>query len=133
VSKENVARFLDALTEQRDLNRAASQAEQTTAAWARVAGDAGFEFSPEELQAMLEALLGEQIEGSRIVGAFVAAQSELDDAELDRVAGGRGSSADMLQLSPATVQQLRSFGIGGAGDVAIVHHVKGSPPGGSNL
>ena len=135
MSKENVARFIDALAKQQGLNRTVAAAEQTTAGWTDAANAAGFEFAKEELHVMLQALTGEQVEEDRIIASFTSAQAALDDAQLDQVVGGRGVAAPSVLISPKTTQRLAAMGVSTADNVAIVHHTNGtgSPGGGSSF
>lgn len=135
MSKKNVALFIENLAKQKDLNEKVAKAQPTINAWSHVANGAGFKFSDEDLHSVLQKVLDRAVPAEQIIPEFLAAQSELDMAQLDMVAGGVSSAqTSSLSVSPRTLQKAAAIG-GAGGDVgAWGMHVKGpfsSMPGGN--
>lgn len=136
MSKKNVALFIENLAKQKDLNDKVAKAQPTVNAWSHVANAAGFKFSDEDLHAVLQKVLDRAVPAETIIPEFLAAQSELDMAQLDMVAGGVSSSGggSVVSVSPRTLQKTASIGGAGGDAGAWGLHVKGpfsSMPGGN--
>lgn len=137
MSKKNVALFIEALAKQKDLNVKVSKAQPTIAAWTQVANQGGFQFRDEDLFQVMQKLLDQKVPAEQMIPAFIAAQSELDASQLDRVAGGAArTEAPPVTVSPSTVQRVSALGGVGAGAAEWGGHIKGpfgSMPGGSTV
>ena len=113
MSKENVALFLGAIADNRDVNAQIARAPQTPDAWAAVARKHGYEFTNSDLHGVVEEVL--DLEGLReesSVAALVAAMQphgdELSDAQMESVAGG--ASFSELNLDQGLTRRLTTLG-----------------------
>jgi hypothetical protein len=93
MSRENVALFSQAISRNADLNQRISQAGTDVQKWVAIAGDVGFEFTPDEFAAVVSETLGRTVTPANAVQEFLGAQYKLGDLELrrktlDAVVGG---------------------------------------------
>ncbi len=132
MTKKNVALFIEALTKDQPLNEKIGGAQPTINAWTNVAKEAGYEFTDEDLfVVMRKAIEQEDIEAEKIIPAFLDAQSELDDSQLDQVSGGaRSGRSTGVSVSPGTVSKVAGITGTGSEQGAWGMHVRG-PFGGS--
>jgi predicted ribosomally synthesized peptide with nif11-like leader len=94
MSRENVVLFSKAITTNPDLNTRIANSEATVEAWAAIARDAGFEFTPDEFASVVGETLGRTVSTADAVREYLGAQHELGAAEfgqaaLEQVIGGR--------------------------------------------
>src|SRR5512137_994721 len=93
MSKENVVFFCKAISEQADLEKMAQSAE-TAEEWVKIAHDAGYEFSVEDLASVVGTTLGRPVNTKSAVREYRAAELRLGALELSQKAqtailGGR--------------------------------------------
>jgi hypothetical protein len=99
MSQQNAVKFLQASGSDPKVMAALAKAERSAKGWLKVAAEAGFEVTPDELKTVAEALLRTKIQGDPIValtakdlGEPQGGKVELGDKQLGAVAGGVGAA-----------------------------------------
>jgi hypothetical protein len=92
VSQENVVLFTKALTHNRDLAEQVRASPASVGSWAKIAYEAGFEFTPAEFASVVERALGRTLK-TDAVREYLDAQAEIGLGELgqqlmDAMGGG---------------------------------------------
>jgi predicted ribosomally synthesized peptide with nif11-like leader len=92
MSKENVVRFSEAANKNMDLRRRIATADTTMDSWIGIAQDAGFDFTADEFESVVESTLGRKLVTNNPVREYLTAPrpGELSDRALESVVGGRG-------------------------------------------
>ena len=111
MSKENVAFFVGAMAERKDLQERVTTAEKTADEWVAIAAEEGYGFTADELHAFVEEFTGsEGLERQTIVEIFLEAvresSTDLSDQDLEKVAGGIGG----FSFGQGLNQKLGSLG-----------------------
>ena len=88
MSTENVFRFLDKATHDAEVGRQLVTADRTATAWVATAKSAGFDFTVDDLRRVAETVLEKDLPGDDFVALLLGGSGELDDAQLESVAGG---------------------------------------------
>jgi predicted ribosomally synthesized peptide with nif11-like leader len=116
MSQQNAVKFLQASGTDPNLIAKLAKAERTVASWLKIAAEAGFEVTPDELKAVAEALLHGPIKGDAV--AALTAQDlgapggavELGDKQLGAVAGGVGAGLSSAGLSSGLMSRVGRLG-----------------------
>jgi hypothetical protein len=107
MSKENVALFVRALAEKRDLNRRAA-AETNAEAWAAIGNEAGLDFTAADLVDFVNEVTGKAVTADNAVKELLqvvtAEDGRMSDADLESVVGGFGGT--MINFSSALSRTL---------------------------
>jgi len=96
MSTENVALFMQALSQDVDLGKRVSTSDVASASWASIAADAGYEFSEDDIhkfacQVLDNAELDREGAVQALLDTYIDVE-ELSEDDLESVAGGTGKS-----------------------------------------
>ena len=96
MSTENVALFMQALSQDVDLGKRVSTSDVASASWASIAADAGYEFSEDDIHEFAcQVLDNSELDREGAVQALLDTYidvEELSEDDLESVAGGTGKS-----------------------------------------
>lgn len=107
MSKENVARFVKAVAEMPELNKKAA-AEQSTEAWVKLGNQSGLDFSSDDVVAFVTQVTGKPADKGNAVGLLLQGGSEMNDQQLEQVAGGV-LSLSTINFSPMLFTSMSSY------------------------
>jgi predicted ribosomally synthesized peptide with nif11-like leader len=113
MSKENVARFIKAIAEQPELNKKVASAEKSTPQWVALGNQSGYQFSNNDFVDFVKQVTGSDADNSNAVSVLLQSGQEMNDQQLDQVAGGVLSYSS-LSFSPQLFTSMSSlYDIGG--------------------
>ena len=96
MSTENVALFMQALSQDVDLGKRVSTSDVASSSWASIAADAGYEFSEDDIHKFAcQVLDNSELDREGAVQALLDTYidgEELSEDDLESVAGGTGKS-----------------------------------------
>ena len=102
MSTENVALFMQALSQDVDLGKRVSTSDVTSSSWASIAADAGYEFSEDDIHKFAcQVLDNSELDREGAVQALLDTYidgEELSEDDLESVAGGTGKSFELNGL-----------------------------------
>lgn len=116
MSKENVAKFIRTVAEKPELNQKVASSPRQTSQWVKLANEAGFTFNTADFVGFVSDMTERKVSEDDAVAALLTMNEQLDDAQLDQVAGGVLSTAT-LQFSPQLQTRIGSQ-FGGVGGIA---------------
>ena len=88
--RDNITHFIAACADDSALERRLAEAERSPRAWAELATEVGFDFTAEELHALVEKLIRAELRPADVIPSLLAATAAggLADSDLENVTGG---------------------------------------------